>query len=83
MHVPLHPPLRSLRLDPLDPGDADVLLASARQLQQSALPSGAASRPLRGKNLGLLCDSVEAGDATLFGSRQSHSARTSPTSGPA
>ena len=44
--------------------DVDALLASARALQRAAL-SGHTQRPLRGKNLGLMCESDDA-DAALF-----------------
>jgi ornithine carbamoyltransferase len=58
--------------------DVQVLLAHARQLQRSSDPK---LRPLllKGKNLGLLCESMEEADAALFlraatelGARVSH-----------
>ncbi|HWK84950.1 MAG TPA: ornithine carbamoyltransferase [Caldimonas sp.] len=58
-------PVRNPRLDRLSPSDSDVVLANARLLGQAAATRQTASL-LRGKNLGLLCESVDAGDALRF-----------------
>ncbi len=51
--------------DPLSPRDAAAVLASARTLQFTA-QAGQTQPLLRGKNLGLLCEADDGGDATLF-----------------
>jgi ornithine carbamoyltransferase len=58
-------PLQGPRLDRLSPADADILLANARQLQGIAEASQTANL-LRGKKLGLLCESEEDVDALRF-----------------
>jgi ornithine carbamoyltransferase len=45
--------------------DAAALLASARELWHAAA-AGQTPKPLRGKNLGLLCDDDQHDDAVLF-----------------
>lgn len=45
--------------------DQGALLASARALKRAAL-AGPPHKPLRGKNIGLLCDDPDSRDAELF-----------------
>ena len=45
--------------------DMGTLLAQARELQR-AMRAGSPQRALRGKNLGLMCDASDDGDAALF-----------------
>ena len=49
----------------MSPRDVTAVLASARTLQRAA-GAGKVQPLLRGKNLGLLCDANEDGDAALF-----------------
>ncbi|MEP7295277.1 MAG: ornithine carbamoyltransferase [Burkholderiales bacterium] len=49
----------------MSPQDTAALLAHARELQQ-ALRAGTPHRGLRGKNLGLMCDTTDDGGAALF-----------------
>jgi ornithine carbamoyltransferase len=58
-------PLELLSADVLSPRDADAVLAAARSLQQAFL-LGAPQRPLRGKNLGLMCAADSTADGLLF-----------------
>ncbi len=58
-------PVRNPRLDRLSPRDSDAVLANARLLERAAEARQTAGL-LRGKNLGLLCESEDAGDAILF-----------------
>ena len=71
MHAPAHTMVRLLKQRSLTDfaamsgQDTDALLALARELQ-SASRAGTGIRPLRGKNLALLCDALDADGATLF-----------------
>jgi ornithine carbamoyltransferase len=58
--------VRNLRLDELSPADSDVLLANAHFLEQSGEGARQMGELLRGKNLGLLCESEDADDAVRF-----------------
>jgi ornithine carbamoyltransferase len=49
----------------MSPREMGLLLAQARGLQ-SASPTGGSTRALRGKNLGLLCDTADDAGAALF-----------------
>ena len=64
LHAPTlkHRPL--LAFDTMSPHDVSIVLASARTLQNAAR-AGTPQAQLRGKNLGLLCES-DNGDAALF-----------------
>jgi len=71
-------PCLSTASDTMSPRDLNAILAAARTLQRAA-QAGAVQPLLRGKNLGLLCESQEAEDAALFrraatelGARVSH-----------
>ena len=52
-------------LSHLSPGDCELLLANARLLQRAAVLHGTQGL-LRGKNLGLMCESADGPDALLF-----------------
>jgi ornithine carbamoyltransferase len=58
-------PLPNVCLEPLSPRDAGLLLTCAQTLQRFAL-MGQKPLPLRGKNLGLLCESDENEEAQRF-----------------
>ena len=58
----LHP-RKSENSDALSPGEMDFVLANARMLRHA---SGDHGRLLRGKNLGLLCQSAESADGIRF-----------------
>src|SRR5665213_4496550 len=62
---PLAKPLRRPQPDPLEPADAQTLLANARQLERAA-QTMQLGHLLRGKNLALLCESEATDEATLF-----------------
>jgi ornithine carbamoyltransferase len=64
MQLNLHP-LRNVNLEPLSTRDAGLLLTYARTLQRLA-DGGHGKSLLRGKNLGLLCDSDEREEALCF-----------------
>lgn len=49
----------------LSPGEVDAVLACARALRNAAA-SGDLWQPLRGRNIGLLCESHDHPDAALF-----------------
>jgi len=75
---PTPTPSLSTASDTMSPRDLNAILAAARTLQHAA-QAGAVQPLLRGKNLGLLCESQEAPDAALFrraatelGARVSH-----------
>jgi ornithine carbamoyltransferase len=57
-------PLRNVSVEPLSTRDADLLLTHARTLQRSA--DAGQQQSLRGKNLGLLCESDDGEDALRF-----------------
>ncbi|MEO8921769.1 MAG: ornithine carbamoyltransferase [Caldimonas sp.] len=57
-------PLRNECLDPLSPREVDFVLGNARMLRKAG--GEFAHRLLRGKNLGLLCESADGVDATRF-----------------
>jgi ornithine carbamoyltransferase len=57
--------VRNPRLDNLSPSDSDVLLANAHVLEQGG-EEPCNSDLLRGRNLGLLCESEDADDAIRF-----------------
>ena len=58
-------PGRLAASDPMSASSVDAVLSQARALQ-SAAGSGAMQALLRGKNLGLLCESEGAAEAVLF-----------------
>lgn len=58
-------PLRSSRLDSLEPAEAQTLLANARQLERAAQAMQLGNL-LRGKNLALLCETEATEEGTLF-----------------
>ena len=64
MQLNLRPP-RSVSLEPLSTRDAGLLLAYARALQRLA-DAGQRLSLLRGKNLGLLCESDDGEEAVCF-----------------
>ena len=58
---------RSLRaFEHMSSDDANIVLATARGLQQAAIDGGTPQPLLRGKNLALLCAVEDDGDAVLF-----------------
>ena len=54
-----------LAFEQMSPHDVSVVLANARTLQRAA-QAGMTQPQLRGKNLGLLCEADDDGDAALF-----------------
>lgn len=60
-----HQPPRNVCLEPLTPRDAGLLVTYARTLQRFA-QTGQRQLLLRGKNLGLLCESDENEEAQRF-----------------
>lgn len=64
-HVPHSETPQRLAFDPMSPRDVTAVLANARTLQRAA-EAGTTQPLLRGKNLGLLCEADDDGDAALF-----------------
>ena len=58
-------PGRIAASDPMTPSEVDAMLDQARALQ-SAASKGPMQAMLRGKNLGLLCESEDSPEALLF-----------------
>ena len=66
--TPMHPALKrrnATTVGAMPPIDAEARRARARALQQAAR-AGTTQPLLRGKNLGLLCEAADNGDAELF-----------------
>ena len=66
--LPMHTPLSHhgvLAFDPIAPRDSSIVLDHARALQLAAR-AGELRASLRGRNLGLMCEADESGDAALF-----------------
>jgi ornithine carbamoyltransferase len=58
-------PLRNASLEHLSSDDIDVVLANARTLRR-ATGAGQAATLLRGKKLGLMCESADSSEAMFF-----------------
>ena len=55
-----------LGLEPMSHSEVTALLAHARSLQRAAQAGSSTQPPLKGKNLGLLCEAADGADAALF-----------------